>query len=318
MEKFLIVNFGGPRTLDEVAPFLTSLLTDRDVIRAPFPPFFHKWFFSRVARKRALKIQHDYEEIGGCSPIYFDTETLAKSLSERLQTPIATFHRYLPATHQDSIDALKQGGEIKVLPLFPQFSYATTGSIARFLAPYVGPRLRWIKSYATHPAFIRAHQQRIASFLEEKKLSPSETILLFSAHGVPKKFIDDGDPYQSECEATFRAVMAAFPETLGRLSYQSKFGRGEWIRPYTDETCEEILSWSQGRKQCLIIPISFTSDHIETLFEIEKLYLPIIASKGIDVYRCPALNQEPYWISALAEIMAQTHLSPNSELIRPG
>jgi len=311
----LLVNFGGPRSIPEIAPFLQELLCDKDVIRTAWPTPIHNWFFKRVARKRALKIAIDYEEIGGASPIYADTETLAKELSKRLGTEVLTFHRYLPATHVDSLANIRQTADLKVLPLFPQFSYATTGSIARFFSP-LGSKLHWIKSYAAHPAFISSYQRRIAEFLEQKQLHEEETLLLFSAHGLPAAFVKEGDIYESECNLSFHAVMKAFPRILGRLAYQSKFGRGEWLRPYTNEACEQILTWNGGRQNVVFVPISFTSDHIETLYEIEKLYLPIVTAKGLKAYRCPALNLEPYWIDALAEIARETNLCSNQTLIR--
>lgn len=316
MTPLLLVNFGGPRDLNEVAPFLQTLLCDKDVVRTPFPQFLHNWLFNRVARKRALKIREDYAEIGGKSPIYFDTEALASALSQKLQTPVYTFHRYLPATHAASLKSLRGLKEIRTLPLFPQFSYATTGSIARFFAPHFPMQLRWIKSYAAHPAFLRAYQERIARFLAEKQMREEEVVLLFSAHGLPRSFIETGDPYESECQQSFQKLMAAFPQALCKLCYQSKFGKGEWLRPYTDETCEQVLGWSEGRKKVAMVPLSFTSDHIETLFEIEKLYLPLIRKKGLEAYRCPALNLEPYWIDALTEILQETNLCSNDLLIR--
>ena len=102
----------------------------------------------------------------------------------------------------------------------------------------------------------------------------------------------------------------------GQLCYQSKFGKGEWLRPYTNEVCEEILKWNEKRKNIVFVPISFTTDHIETLFEIEKLYLPLIEKNGLKAYRCPALNLEPYWIDALAEIAKGPILYDNHLLIR--
>lgn len=314
MTNYLIANFGGPRELDEIPSFLEELLCDRDVVRTRFPTFFHNWFFRRIARKRTLKIREDYEEIGGRSPIYFDTEKLREILSHRLKTPVYTFHRYLPATHTASLQAIAKEQELIVLPLFPQFCYATTGSIARILSPYT--HLRWIKSYASHPAFISAYQKRIRDFLDEKGLHEEQVVLLFSAHGVPRQFIDEGDPYEKECQLSYEKVMQAFPKAKGRLCYQSKFGRGEWLRPYTNEACEDILRWHEGRNAVVFVPISFTSDHIETLFEIEKLYLPIIEEKGLKAYRCPALNLEPYWIDALQNILETSPLSGQKPLIR--
>lgn len=313
----LVVNFGGPRDLEEIPSFLRALLCDRDVVRTRFPKFFHNWFFGRIARKRALKIAEDYREIGGRSPIYFDTEIIKEELEKRLTCPVFTFHRYLPATHAASLAPLKNINELTVLPLFPQFCYATTGSIARFLEPYFPPEtLKWIKSYADHPSFIGSYEKRVRDFLTQNNLKEKETLLFFSAHGVPKKFIDEGDPYQSECIRSFELLRKAFPKAKARLCYQSKFGRGEWIRPYTDEASQEILHWHEGRKNIVFIPISFTSDHIETLFEIEKLYLPIIEQKGLKAFRCPALNLEPYWLDALGQIVQSAELHSSSALIR--
>lgn len=316
MKNILLVNFGGPRDLEEIPFFLTELLCDRDLIRTRYPAFFHNWLFSKIARKRAHKVREDYEGIGGRSPIYFDTEEIRDLISQKTGVNVATFHRYLPKTHKKTLADIGKTEEWTVFPFFPQFCYATTGSVARVFSSYFPKRLRWIKSYAAHPAFIRSYQRRIREFLIEKNLREEETLLLFSAHGVPQKFVDEGDPYEKECRASFEAVMKAFPETKGRLCYQSKFGRGEWLRPYTNEACEEILSWHEGRKNAVFIPISFTSDHIETLFEIEKLYLPMIQKNGLNAFRCPALNLEPYWLDAILEILEETHLHDNDSLIR--
>ena len=310
----LLVNFGGPRYKQEIAPFLTELLQDRDVIRTRLPRFLHNWIFARVARKRAVKIAHDYDLIGGRSPIYFDTEAIADSLRAKTGNEVITFHRYLPATHAMSLRKVEacKSDSILVLPLFPQYCSATTGSIARFLSTYLSPaaqkKLRWIRSYADHPAFIASYQRRIRDTLAGLKLKEEETALLFSAHGVPQSFIDTGDIYQAECERSFEAVKKAFPKALCRLSYQSKFGPGEWIRPYTDESCQKAPNWIQGRPNIVVVPLSFTSDHIETLFEIEHLYLPMLRANGLSAHRCPALNREPYWLEALTTILQNVAL----------
>jgi ferrochelatase len=316
MKSILLVNFGGPRHLAEIEEFLRELLCDRDVIRTRFPTFLHNWLFSRIARKRALAIRHDYQLIGGRSPIFFDTEDLARELGA------LTFHRYLPATHEDSLRQIEasQAPEIRVLPLFPQFTYATTGSIARFFAKHLSrkteTKLRWIKSYPAHPAFVEAFQRKIREFLARSHFAEEETILLFSAHGVPQIFIDRGDPYQAECEDSYRAISAAFPNALSRLAYQSKFGRGEWLRPSTNEVCEKILDWHQGRKNIVFVPLTFPSDHIETLFEVEYQYLPLIRAHNLNAYRCPALNRESYWIEAVKILLQETELHDNKALIR--
>lgn len=321
--KYLLVNFGGPRDLLEIEEFLIELLTDQEVIRTPFPKFIHNLLFTRVAKKRSKKILPDYALIGGKSPIFDDTESIAKCTGEVLKTDILTFHRYLPKTHDSflkSIENLKDAEQIRVFPLFPQFSYATTGSIALWLSKKLSAntlkKLRWIKSYPSNASYIAAMEKCLRDVLKEKDLKEEETILLFSAHGLPQRFICTGDPYQEECVLSFNEIRNRFPSALARLSYQSQFGKEEWIRPYTSEVCENISSWAEGRKNVVIIPLSFTSDHIETLYEIEELYLEPIRKTGLTAIRCPALNLREDWINTVAELFESSDLLCNEALLR--
>lgn len=317
----LLVNFGGPRTLGEVESFLIELLCDRELIRTRLPTFAHHFLFRRIAKKRAPKVIPDYESIGGKSPIYETTEVIAENLRKKLQTTVLTFHRYLPSTHKASLLAIEacKDPEIRVFPFFPQFSFATTGSIATLFAKQLSPqtlkKLSWIKSYPAHPAFIESWQRKIRLFLKEHNLEEKETALLFSAHGLPRSFVDEGDPYEKECNASFQTVLSAFPNAIGKLSYQSKFGRGEWLRPYTQDSSEDI-SWTQKRKNVVFVPLAFTSDHIETLFEIEQLYLPLVRSKGLGALRCPAFNLADFWIDAILRILEDGPLCAIEDLLR--
>ncbi len=321
---FLIVNFGGPRHPDEIYPFLKELLCDQDVVRTKFPQFIHNFLFRKIAHKRSLTIQKEYALIGGKSPIFFDTEEIASLLSEKLFSKVLTFHRYLPKTHDDSLIAIEnsQAKEIRVLPLFPQFTYATTGSIARFflknLSKTTQKKLRFLPSFPTHPLFIESMQKKIDDFLKENHLSLEETILLFSSHGVPQIFVDTGDPYEKECRASFESISRKYEKAISCLSFQSQFGKGKWLSPSTKELSENILSWNQGRKNVVFIPLSFTSDHIETLVEIEHQYVPLIREKTLNAYRCPALNLEPYWIENLRTLFLDPSLfqSPPNTLIQ--
>lgn len=177
-------------------------------------------------------------------------------------------------------------------------------------------RLRWIKSYPTHPAYISVMQTMIRECLVDNQLEEEETILLFSAHGLPASFIQTGDIYLSECQATFEALMAGFPKAFGRLSFQSKFGPGEWIRPYTIDCVENIGQWAEGRKQVIVVPIAFTSDHIETLFEVEQQYLPPIRAQGFGAYRMAAMNRRRDWIEAIGTILHETTPVTNQMITR--
>lgn len=304
--SYLLVNFGGPRSLDEVEEFLIELLTDQEVVRTPFPSWFHRWFFTRVAKKRALKVAEDYELIGGKSPIFDDTEAVAKSVGNKLGKPVLTFHRYLPKTHAEFINqcqSLEGVEEIRVIAMFPQFSDATTGSIGKWFVTHLPKELVrkmvWVKSYPTHPGYIGAMQQKITECLDNKKWKEEEVVLLFSAHGVPQSFVASGDPYQRECELSYAAVKNGFPQAVSVLCYQSQFGKQPWIQPYTSSVIENVQPYLKGRNKVVIIPLSFTSDHIETLFEIEELYVKVLQDQGIEACRCEALNLSSDWIDVV-------------------
>ena len=320
---YLIINFGGPRDLKEVEGFLKELLTDQEVIRTPFPGFIHRLLFTRIAKKRALKVIPEYAKIGGRSPIYEDTEKVAATLQEYMKAPILTFHRYLPKTHASFLAAIEQipaDHQIRVFPMCPQFSYATTGSVAhwfsRNLCGQSLNQLSWIKSYAAHPLYLNAFEQQIRLCLNQHQLKEEEVCLLFSAHAIPRKFVCTGDPYEKECRLSFNALKKRFPQAVCHLSYQSQFDKQEWLRPYTSDVCEEMNNWTQDRKTVMVIPLSFTSDHIETLFEIETLYLPVIRNQGLKAIRCPALNHHPDWIQAILSIIQEEETLTNQMLVR--
>lgn len=319
---YIIANFGGPRHLKEIRPFLEELLTDRDVIRTRMPKPIHNYLFKRIAKKRSKKIQSDYESIGGKSPIYEDTEEIALKLRKELDAPVLTFHRYLPSTHEDFLQLVKQtdADEWIIFPLFPQFSYATTGSIARFFENHLPKettlKMRWIKSYSGHPAFAKCYQKKIKELMTKHHLKEEKTVLLFSAHGLPQTFIEEGDLYLDECERSYRKILNAFPLAMGKLSFQSKFGPGEWLRPSTYDVCTDFENSSEERETVIFIPLSFTSDHLEILFEVERLYLPIIEEKGIKAIRCDALNQDEKWVEGIVEIIKESDRTNTKMLIR--
>jgi protoporphyrin/coproporphyrin ferrochelatase len=318
----IIANFGGPRSLTEIPSFLEELLTDPDVIRTSLPSSLHHFLFKRIAKKRALKIADDYKLIGGKSPIFEDTEWIAAMLGKKLSCPVLAFHRYLTDTHAAFLERIRslEAHSILVFPMFPQFTYATTGSIAKWFATHlcskIVKKMDWIKSYPSHRSFVTVFQNTIRDFLKEKGIVEEEALLLFSAHGMPKKFICEGDIYQKECERSFQNISQGF-QTKSLLAYQSQFGKAEWIGPSTLSLCERPHSWIGRRKQVVIVPLSFTSDHIETLFEIEQQYVPLLHKAGIQAYRCPALNRRDDWLEAICSILKDSHFASNQMLIRP-
>ncbi len=322
-KAYLLVNFGGPRDLNEIEEFLIELLTDKEVLRTPFPDFLHRILFTRVAKKRTKKVAPDYALIGEKSPIFEDTEAIAEKVGQKIGAEVMVFHRYLSKTHAkfiEKIENLSDVEKIRVFPMFPQFSYATTGSIALWFKAHFSAlivnKLSWVKSYPDEPSYIHAFETCLRDFIVEKGLREEETVLLFSAHGLPQKFIDTGDPYESECLLTFTQLKQHFPQALAKLSYQSQFGKEEWIRPYTADACKTIDEWGKERKNCVVVPLSFTSDHIETLYEIQELYLPLIRKAGMQAYRCPALNRREEWIDSIAALFQGQQEIKNSMLVR--
>jgi ferrochelatase len=318
----IVVNFGGPRNLEEVEEFLKTLLTDEDVIRTPLPSFLQNYFFRKIAKKRSIKVREDYASIGGKSPIFEDTEWFARQIGQKLNRPTLTFHRYLKSTHSDFLENLKSldAETFLVFPLFPQFSYATTGSIARWFSNHIQKslldKMKWIPSYALHSSYQEAFTKTAKEFLLENRLKEEETVLIFSAHGLPKSFIEKGDPYQKECEGSFASIASHFPKAKCLLSYQSQFGKAEWIKPATLDLVLHPEEWIEDKKQVVFLPLSFTSDHIETLFEIEQEYVAPLRRKQIAAYRCPALGRRDNWIEAAAEILESSRAVLASNLIR--
>lgn len=310
---YIFVNFGGPRSLSEVKPFLEALLTDKDLFRSSLP----QPIFRFIANSRVPKVQQAYSVIGGSSPIYADTEAIAESLLEKLGRPICTFHRYLSMTHMESFREIKEyaGEKMTVFPFFPQFSAALVGNVARFFQNHLPQqtcnKFRWVRSYADHGAFIGYFQKKIRQFMQKKDLLEEETLFLFSAHGLPEGY---DRYYPQECELSMKKVMEGFPKVRGLLSFQSKFGWGRWLKPYTKDICKEIGLYAEEKKKVLFIPISFTSDQIETLFEVEHLYMPLIEQFGLAPYRLPAFNKDQGWIDAIKEIIATSALSTTEEI----
>ncbi|ASD30326.1 ferrochelatase [Chlamydia abortus] len=316
VSTYLLANFGGPRHSHDVEVFLTSLLTDRDVTGGCLPSFLHKRLFSFIAKKRAPKVVPQYNCIGGYSPIYQDTEALAKTLSSHLDAPVITFHRYLPDTHSQTIQQLKTLGDLPVVgvPLFPHFTYAVTGSIVRFIHNHLPSlNISWVAHFGNHPQFISCMIDHILEFLQSHDIPTHDCCLLFSAHGLPMRYVNKGDPYNVQCEKSFAAISERLPNIETFLCYQSKFGLGKWLTPSTKEVCKTLKT---NKKYVLIVPFGFTSDHIETLYEIEKEYIAILIDRKYQALRVPAIYQSPQWVQSLATIIQSTRYVEKHSLIK--
>ncbi len=306
----LLLNLGGPETLEDVEPFLYNLFSDRRIIRlGPF--FLQKFIARRIARKRAVQSRANYAKIGGGSPILAITDkqakALAKTLADRGDYTVLPCMRYWPPFADESIDRLLAAGVTRLiaLPLYPHYSIATTGSSLIDLENAISkrtnpPSLTIIKSWPTQPGYIEALCRRISEGMARS--ADKQTELVYSAHSLPQQFIDDGDPYIDELKQTITAIEAQ-TGIRGRLCYQSRSGPVKWLEPSTPDMLRTLAG--QGCKSILMVPLSFVSDHVETLYEIDILYKQMANDLDMRLQSTPGLNDDPLFLQGLADLIRQ-------------
>ncbi len=306
----LLLNLGGPERLEDVEPFLYNLFSDRRIIRlGPF--FLQKFIARRIARKRAAQSRANYAKIGGGSPILAITnkqaQALTRALADHGDYMSLPCMRYWPPFADESIDRLLAAGvdRLIALPLYPHYSMATSGSSLIDLEKAIHkrtnpPSLTTIRSWPTQPDYIKALCKRITEGMI--RLADEKTQLVYSAHSLPQQFIEDGDPYVDELKQTIAAIEAQ-TGIRGRLCYQSRSGPVRWLEPSTPEMLQTLAD--QGCKSILMVPISFVSDHVETLYEIDILYRQMAHDLGMRLQSTPGLNDDPLFIQGLAELILQ-------------
>jgi protoporphyrin/coproporphyrin ferrochelatase len=323
----LLLNLGGPDKLEDVGPFLYNLFSDPEIIRLPFR-WLQKplaWF---IATRRTRTSQANYKQIGGGSPLRRITEAQGEALKKQLgylgqEVDIYVGMRYWHPYTEEAIAQLTQDNveHLVILPLYPQFSISTSGSSFRLLDKLwqEDPKLQpidytVIPSWYKEPGYLQAMAELIAQELEQFP-NPNEVHIFFSAHGVPKSYVEEaGDPYQQEIEECTALIM----QTLNRpnahtLAYQSRVGPVEWLQPYTEDALKEL--GAQGVKDLVVVPISFVSEHIETLQEIDIEYREVAEESGIHNFRrVPAPNTNPVFINALAQLVIDALKNPSFKL----
>jgi ferrochelatase len=312
----LLLNLGGPDKLEDVRPFLYNLFSDPELIRLPSPLLQAPlaWLISTL---RFKKSQRNYKKIGGYSPLRQITEAQAEALRSQLQlnghaVNVYIGMRYWHPFTEEAIAQIKKDKieELVILPLYPQFSISTTGSSFRLLDRIwqIDPELQKIKytvvpSWYDNSGYLQSMANLIAAKLDRVN-NPSEAYIFFSAHGVPVSYIEEaGDPYQKEIETCAALIMQKLnrPNPY-KLAYQSRVGPVEWLQPYTDVAISELAE--QGVKELVVVPISFVSEHIETLEEIDIEYREIAEQAGIETFaRVPAPDTDPAFIEALVDIV---------------
>jgi len=309
----LLLNLGGPDRLEAVRPFLTRLFSDREIIRLPGGPL-GQWFIGRmIAYSRTKEVQENYARIGGGSPIVCWSTRQGEGMVERLRArghdvEYALCMRYWNPDSNAALDRLEALGcdRLLALTLYPHYSMATTGSSAAELIRVMKRRgtplpLERIDTWFDFPPYLDALAARVREALA-KFPAGSKPTLLFSAHGLPKHFIDDGDPYVRHIDETMQGVLARVPGLPHVLGYQSRVGPVEWIGPSTEIVVDRL--GAQGVKDVCVVPISFVSDHIETLYEVDMLYGDQAKKVGITNFiRTEGLNDSPQFLEALADLV---------------
>ena len=319
----LLLNLGGPDKLEDVGPFLYNLFSDPEIIRLPVP-WLQKplaWF---ISTRRTQTSQENYKQIGGGSPLKKITEAQAEALQAKLHdegqdVSVYIGMRYWYPFTEEAVAKIKRDGidKLVILPLYPQFSISTSGSSFRLLEQLWQEdkdlqRLDYtvIPSWFNHPDYLKSMADLIEQELQRFP-EPDKAHIFFSAHGVPLSYVEEaGDPYQKEIEQCTKLIM----RTLNKpnqytLAYQSRVGPVEWLRPYTEDALEEL--GEKGVKDLLVVPISFVSEHIETLQEIDIEYREVAEDAGITNFqRVPALNTHPMFVDALADLVTKSLDTP--------
>jgi ferrochelatase len=311
----VLFQLGGPDTLDAIEPFLYNLFCDPDIIDFPFARIGRKALAKLISTTRANKVKHHYEVIGGGSPIRKFTEQQACALQRRLRQRGVDAHcfvamRYWRPFTADAVAQVDRAAcdHLVLLPLYPQYSSTTTGSSLnewnRLYAPNCA-RIAVVKDFHRNPIYIDALARQVEATLRMFD-SPSNVELVFSAHSVPVAVVQKGDPYQRQIEETVSLVMdqlSAWMQVRGnRLCYQSKVGASRWLQPTLRSTLKDLAA-EQVHDVC-VVPISFVSDHVETLGEIDYEAREQAASLGIRNFKMMAgLNDSPAFIAALEDVV---------------
>ncbi|NIA09032.1 MAG: ferrochelatase [Nitrospiraceae bacterium] len=311
MIGIVFLNMGGPDSLDSVRPFLYNLFSDREIIRLG-PRLIQPLIAWSIVRRRAPKSCAAYAKIGGKSPLasisMAQAKAVEKTLNRKYQEGIfcLTGMRYWHPRTPDVLAKMKNKGISKVLglSLYPQYSRATNGSsITEFekCAKKLGVDTHVIDSFPDYPGYITA----LADVLQEglKKVKDKDNfVLVYSAHSLPKRMVEQGDPYVEHIHRTINAL-EKLTGIRGHLCFQSRSGPVAWLEPATDVLLNELAD--KGTQCLLVMPISFVSDHIETLYEIDILYAGMMAKRGVRLVRTPSLNDRPMFIKALSDLAGQ-------------
>ena len=303
----ILLNMGGPEKQEDVRPFLFNLFSDREIIRLG-PRFMQTPLAWWIAKRRAPKSMKTYALIGGGSPLTRISreqgEALEEVLAEHGDFKVTCAMRYWFPDSDTALQKMADAGITKLigLTLYPHYSCATTGSSVRALKEAIERSktnftLKYIESYPRQHHYIQA----LASKITEATANFTDDFqVVYSAHSLPVSFIEEGDPYVDHIQETIQEI-EKLTNLPGKLCYQSRSGPVEWLSPSTPDMLQTLAN--EGCKNILMIPISFVSDHVETLYEIEMLYHDQAKDLGMRLVSSESLNCNPTFIKGLKELV---------------
>lgn len=327
----VLLNLGGPDKLEAVEPFLYNLFKDPDIINFPLSFLFRNLLAKVISSIRSGDVREKYEEIGGKSPISELTlqqaKLLEKKLNEKLEVKVYVAMRYW---HPFTVEALnniqkENISEVILLPLYPQYSIATTGSSLNEWQRNLEKngeinylKTEMIESYHDFEPYIEAVIERINEGLNRFSEEIREHVhLVFSAHGFSMKYFRRGDPYAQQINETVRKVIeiGGFRQPTS-ICYQSKVGLQKWLKPSTIKTIEKLAN--KGERNMLVIPIAFVSDHLETLHELDIELREIALENKVEKFEVTkGLNESEKFIDALARLVMKTQIAINKNRSLP-
>jgi ferrochelatase len=308
----VLLQLGGPDSLEAVEPFLFNLFCDPDIIPIPVVGGLLRKPLARwISHRRAPRVAEHYREIGGRSPIALLTERQARALDAALRPDfnplVVVAMRYWHPLTVQAIARLRAAAveQIVLLPLYPQFSYATTlSSLKEWNRHYHNGSVpvRTVGDFHRHPLYIAAIVERIRATFRHFD-SPEGVHLLFSAHGVPLSLVQKGDPYPKQIETTVSDVLLQGSwQNPHTLCFQSKVGPMKWLEPSLTATLARL--GHEGVKKVLIVPLSFVTEHVETLHEINLEAREEARHAGIEQFRMmPAVGASPTFVACLADLV---------------
>ncbi len=315
----VLFNLGGPDSLDAIEPFLYNLFSDPDIINFPLSFLVRKRLARYISSKRAPKVQVQYERIGGKSPILELSTKQANLLEVRLNksmnAKVFLAMRYWKPFTADTIAEVEKYDPSKIifLPLYPHYSIATTASSMNEWKKQVASNEKvknipsfLVEKYPTNDLYIQSFIERINAGLAKFPAERKENVtVLFSAHGTPVKLVKIGDPYSYQIKETVETIKDTMKmKQPNRLCFQSKVGPQKWLTPSTPATILEVSKL--GVKDLLMVPVAFTSDHLETLFELNVEYRHLAKENGIENFEVTeGLNDSPTFISALEQLVLE-------------